>query len=58
MAKIIFVTVLSALRCAFLFLSEMEVRDVSEEFFNIYDVEYIDVVRLDKDGNKLPIAKR
>lgn len=57
MAKIVFVTVLSALRRAFL-LSEMEIRDAAEEFFNIYGVEYIDVVRLDKDGNKLPIAKR
>lgn len=39
-------------------LSESEIRDVAQDFFNIDHVEYIDIVRLDKEGNKLPVAKR
>lgn len=39
-------------------LSESEIRDAAQDFFNIDHVEYIDVVRFDKDGNKLPVAKR
>jgi 2-polyprenyl-3-methyl-5-hydroxy-6-metoxy-1,4-benzoquinol methylase len=39
-------------------LSETEIRDAAQDCFIVDDVSYIDVVRFDKDGNKLPIAKR
>jgi len=39
-------------------LSELEIREAAEGLFSVDNVEYIDIVRFDKEGNRLPIAKR